>query len=161
MTKDRKIDLLYRRAHGQRLNLSPQEMQELNRYRVSLNESDFYATRKNIKAYVEAVDRGAYQSFSDWCQDNLMADKRRRGSSKQAMAAENTYQKFSVAWIGWIFWGLAVYWFFGGALSAGVSALLGIGVALGTFKLFGRRAAGFTQFLLPVILMVLFFNMHS
>lgn len=161
MTRDRKVDLLYRRARGERLNLSDQEMMELGKYRVSVNEGNFYVTKANMRDYVIAVDKGSYQTFSDWCQDNLRADRRRKGSSEKAMAAENTRQKISVAWFGWILWGLAVYWLFDGALNVLVSAVLGIGAAFGTFKLFGRKAAVFTQILLPVILTAVFFSIHS
>lgn len=161
MTKNRKVELLYRRAHGERLNLTDQEQMELRKYRVSMNENDFYITKTNISDYVSAVDNGSYQTFSDWCQDNMRADRRRRGSSEQAMAAENTRQKLNVTWFGWLLWGLAVYWLFGGALNVLASAILGIGAALGTFKLFGRKAALFTQILLPVILMAVFYSMRS
>ncbi len=160
MTKDRKVELLYRRARGESLNLTNQEQIELRKYKVSMNESSFYVTKANIQDYVSAVDRGSYQTFSDWCQDHMRADRRRRGSSEKAMAAENSRQKLNVAWFGWLVWGLALYWLFGGALHVLGSAILGIGASLGTFKLFGRKAAPFTQILLPVILMAVFCSIH-
>lgn len=161
MTKERKIDLLYRKACGDRLNLTDQEAQELKKYKVNRGEYELYVKKDNIRDYVTYIDQGHRRAFSDWCQDNLRADRRRKGSSQKDMARENTEQKANVAYIGFVLWGLAVYWLFGGALEVIPSAIVGILIALGSFKLFGRAKAGFTQILLPIIVMVVGFNMHS
>ena len=155
MTKAQKIDLLYKKAHGQALKVDGEYLRELSKYRVDINESPYYATKSNIKAYVEAVDNGCFQTFSDWCQDNLRADRRRKGSSRADMAAHNKNEKLGIAWMGWLIWGIAIYWLLNGAVSVGVCALLGIAAALLTFKLFGRRMVMISQFLLPIVLAVL------
>ena len=55
MNKTTKINLLYKKAHGQ--PLSKDEERELFKYKVDSDDGQI-ATRNNIAAYVDAVDQG-------------------------------------------------------------------------------------------------------
>ena len=154
MTKTRKITLLYNKAHGAGMDATAEEKRELKKYQVSSADGN-YATKANITEYVNAVDNGYYLSFYDWCQNNLKADRRRRGSSTQEMAANNRDMSIGVVLIGWLTWGMAVYWLFKGSLSVGKSAVAGAVISV-ILAHMNRRMAGFTLFLLPIILTVVF-----
>lgn len=55
MTKTKKIDVLYKIAHGQPVSLTPEEQRELRKYKVDSGDGN-YATRSNVTGYVNAVD---------------------------------------------------------------------------------------------------------
>lgn len=154
MTKAKKIDALYKIAHGQNVSLTAAEQRELKKYKVDQYDGN-HATRKNIAEYVNDVDKGYPLGFYDWCMNKLKGDRRRKGSSEQEIRSFNREQSISVALWGWLIWGIAIYWIFGGALTAGNCAILGIIVSVILFKL-NRGLAGFTLFLLPAILAVVF-----
>lgn len=154
MNKTKKIDALYKIAHGQPVSLIPEEQRELRKYKVDSGDGN-YATRSNITEYVNAVDKGYPLAFYDWCQNNLKADRRRKGSSEHEMAANNREGGISAMMIGWLLWGLAIYWIFGGAFTAGNCAIAGAIVSV-ILRRLNRRLSGFTMFLLPIILMVVF-----
>ena len=154
MNKTRKIDLLYKKAKGQELNATPEEKRELKKYKVQAGDSN-YATRGNISNYVSAVDSGYRLSFYDWCQNNHKADRRRKGSSEKEMASANRDQGLGAIIMGWLTWGMAIYWMFHGSLSVGNCAIVGAVVSVILMRL-NRRLSGFTLFLLPIILAVFF-----
>jgi hypothetical protein len=148
----RKVDLLYKKAHGQGMDASAAEKRELGRYKVQSDDGNL-ATKANISAYVKAVDGGYPFSFYDWCMNNKKADRRRKGSSAGEMAAKNRSDSIGVMLIGWLFWGLAVYWVLNGAVSAGGCAVIGAIIAAVLYKC-SRRYAGLTVVLLPIIIAV-------
>lgn len=154
MTKTKKVDALYKIAHGQPVNLTPEERRELRKYKVSSDDGN-YATKKNVTQYVNEVDKGYSLSFYDWCHNNLKADRRRRGSSEREMAADNRWDGIGALMLGWLMWGLAIYWMFGGAFTAGNCAIAGAVVSV-VLRNLNRRLSGFTLFLLPIILAVVF-----
>lgn len=154
MNNTRKINLLYQKAHGQEINASLEEQKELRKYKVSAEDGN-YATKANISAYVKVVDSGYYLSFYDWCQNHHKADRRRKGSSEREMAHDNATDGIGVMMFGWLIWGIAIYCMFHGALTVGVCAVAGAVVSVVLLRM-NRRLAGFTLFLLPVILAVVF-----
>lgn len=154
MNRTRKVNLLYQKAHGQGVNATPEEQRELRKYRVSADDGN-YATKANISAYVKAVDGGYRLSFYDWCMNNCKMDRRRKGSSEREMASENRWNSAGAMMLGWLIWGIAIYWMFHGTLTVGVCAVTGAVVSAILLRL-NRRLAGFTLFLLPVILTVIF-----
>lgn len=152
MNKNTKVSLLYQIAHGQQV--SAEERRELKKYKVYADDTN-YATRANIAAYVNAVDGGYRLSFYDWCMNNCKMDRRRKGSSEREMAANNRYMGIGAMMLGWLIWGMAIYWMFHGTLTVGVCAVAGAVVSAILMRL-NRRLAGFTLFLLPIILAVIF-----
>lgn len=155
MNKTRKVELLYKKAKNKYVDASPEELKELNKYKINVNEIDFVTTKKNIQDYVSAVDNGCNISFYDWCMNNNRADRRRKGSSEQELQRFNQEQNATTMFIGWLTWGLAIYWIFHGALPAGACAIMG---AITSYIIFRRSRlnAAFTIVLLPVILAVIF-----
>lgn len=154
MTKTRKVELLHKKAHGQEFNVTPDEKRELSRYKVDSDES-YYATKKNISDYITAVDNGSREDFYDWCKNHNKADRRRKGGSEKEMEQTNKAQKKSVMLIGWLSWGIALYWIFNGAIPAGTCAIIGAIVSVVIYK-FSRKNAAFTVWILPIILAVIF-----
>lgn len=154
MNKARKVDLLYKIAHRQSVNITAAEQKELRKYKVYEDDAN-YATKSNLSSYVNEVDKGYRLSFYDWCQNNYKADRRRKGSSQREMAANNRDNSISAMLLGWLVWGMAIYWMFKGALSVGACAIAGAIVAAILLHL-NRRMAGFTLFLLPIIIAVIF-----
>lgn len=155
MTKARKIDILYRMAKGQATNAMPEEIQELRRYKVSAGADSDWATRTNITNYVTAVDNGCLLSFYDWCANNLQGDRRRKSGRAEEIAASNRAQSTATILAGWLVWGVAIYWMFQGSLSVRICAVIGAVVAFLLQKC-ARRLAGFTLFILPIVLAALF-----
>ena len=126
MTKTRKIELLYKKAKGMSLEATKKELQEISHYRVDFNEGSFYSTKSNMKDYVNAVDNeGCKVSFYDWCMNNNRADRRRKGGSAKAVAQRNNEAKMATVFIGWVTWGLAIYWMCQEILSVGICAIFG------------------------------------
>lgn len=154
MNKTRKIELLYKIAKGQAVNITERERRELSRYRVRENEGSFYTTKANIRAYVTAVDSGFRISFYDWCMNNNKADRRRRGSSEAAMERSNQENSMAVMGMGWLIWGMALYWMLQENVSVGACAVFGAIISAALYKC-ARRAAAFTLFALPIALAVL------
>lgn len=155
MNKARKVDLLYKKAKGQNMNASAEEVHEMKKYKVDCGENSFYATKANISQYVTAVDNGYRLSFYDWCMNNKKADRRRKGSSEEDIAGFNREQSAAAIFIGWLIWGIAIYWMLHGAMSVGACAIAGAIVSVILLKC-SRKNAAFTVFLLPIILAVLF-----
>ena len=156
MNKTRKVDLLYAKAKGQASNATTQELLELKKYRVASNEESFYVTKANISAYVTAVDKGYPLSYYDWCVSNGKADRRRKGSSEEAIKSNDKSNTIGAVVAGFFLWALAIYWLTNGAISPVASLVIGAVVSLVLFKL-SRKAAGFTLVFLPIILAVIAF----
>jgi len=155
MTKARKVDLLYRRAKGQGSDASSEELRELRKYKVLQGEGDLYVTKANLNAYVDAVDKkGCKISFYDWCINNHKADRRRVGSSDKELSQLNQEQRLSAMLLGWLTWGIAIYWVCQGEMSVGSCAVAGAAVAFVLSRI-ARRWVMFTLFALPVIIAVL------
>ena len=154
MTKARKVEILYRMAKGHATDASLQELQELRKYKVSAGADADYATRANITNYVSAVDNGYRLSFYDWCANNLQGDRRRKGGSAEEIAATNKAQSNATVFMGWLVWGIAIYWILGGKAAVGVCAIIGAVVAFVLQRCF-RRGAMFTLFILPIAIAVI------
>lgn len=154
MTKARKVDVLYRMAKGQATDASPEELQELRKYKISARADANYATRANITNYVAAVDNGYRLSFYDWCANNLQGDRRRKSGRAKEISSANKAQSTATVFVGWLIWGIAFYWIFNESLSVGACAILGAIVSFVLQRCF-RRAAGFTLIILPIVLAVL------
>lgn len=155
MTKARKVELLYRKANGQDWNASPDEAKELRRYKVDANEGSFISTKTNIAAYVTAVDNGYRLAFYDWCMENKKADRRRKNSDQESMTRFNSNQNKAVVFIGWLMWGIAIYWILQEMVPAAGCAVIGAVIALLLFKI-ARKLAAFTLILLPLMLAAYF-----
>lgn len=156
MTKTRKVELLYKKARGQKMNATPEELRELKKYKVDFNEVELYVKKANISAYVSAVDNNGFRrSFYDFCRDNRVADRRRKGSSEEDIAGYDKDQGIGLIFLGWLTWGIAVYWMFHGALSVGTCAIMGIIISLCLFR-FSRKWVAWTVFILPLVLAAIF-----
>ena len=147
MNNTRKIQLLYQKAHGQGINASPEEKRELRKYKVDTDDGN-YATKANIRAYIKAVDGGYHLSFYDYCRNNLKGDRRRKGHNEKDMASHNRDQTIAVMLVGWLVWGVALYWTFGQRQSVGSCAIMGAIIAA-VLQRVCRRWAMFTCFVLP------------
>lgn len=155
MTKAKKVEILYSKAKGRNYSITKEEEQELRPYKVDFNEGSFYSTRANITNYVTAVDNGSRLPFYDWCMNNTRADNRRRGSSKKAMKGRNKEKAFSAVCIGWLTWGIALYWMFEEQLSVAMCAVMGAAISFFLIRV-GRKNAGWTIIVLPVVLLLVF-----
>lgn len=155
MNKSKKVELLYMKARGKQISVSSDEAKELRKYKIGFNEGDFYTTKANIRDYVTAVDNGYRLSFCDWCFNHGKADKRRKGSSAKEIAKKNNEMGLSAMFLGWLPWGMALYWMTGGGLSVGESV---VGAVIISFILSKctRKWAFMTLFILPLMLAVLF-----
>ena len=152
MTKAQKIDALYARAHGQRLNLSAAELSELNKYKISFNSDKKYATKKNIGAYVDAIDKGALRiSFYDWCLNNNLGDRRFKGNSVEEMSQEKKLMSASAGFLGSLPWAFCLYWVTGGLLNVWISLILGAVISLTLYKL-ARKYVALVCFIAPIII---------
>ena len=150
MNATRKEQLLYQKAHGQGINASPAEKRELRKYKVE-DDDGAYATKANIHAYIKAVDSGYRLSFYDWCRNNHKADRRRKGSSEKEMASQNREQTINVMLMGWLVWGVALYWAFGQRQSVGSCAIMGA-IISAVLQRVSRKWAMFTCFILPCLI---------
>lgn len=154
MTKSRKIDLLYNIAKGNSVNISTDERKELRKYKInSCGEYAFYSTKKNIAAYVEAIDKGSTRlAFWDWCINNGYADKRRAGSDKASMSKENRSYVLS-----WALGGSLMWLIFLGTVTGDVGASIIPAALISAFVSFvSRKHVEFINSLLPIILAVLY-----
>lgn len=149
MTLARKEQLLYQKAHGQGMDASPAEQRELRKYKVDAGDGA-WATKSNLRAYIKAVDGGYHLSFYDYCQNNHKGDRRRKGHSEKEMASDNREKSIGVILIGWLTWGVAIYWVTGQALPVGMCAIAGAIVSVILYRL-NRGLAGFTLIFLPLI----------
>lgn len=154
MNKQRKVDLLYKKARGLVVDATSAEKAELRKYKVDSNEDSFFATKTNISSYVYAVDNGSKQSFYDWCFKNNKADRRRKGGSVDSMESYQGSTLGAGVLLGVLFWGS--YFVVGCGANILVGGLLG-GVISFIFTKMFRRMSGFLVFLLPIILYVLKF----
>ena len=152
MTKARKIDLLYQKVKGLPLNATPEELQELKKYKVAEGANSFYATKANLKEYVTAVDNGSRRSFYDWCIDNGKADRRYKGSDSKKIKSDDLKEIISYTLFGWLLWGVALYFLFAGALSGGACILIAIALNFILYKL-NRELSFLTLFLLPIFIL--------
>ena len=150
MTNKRKEDLLYQKARGQGMDASSAEQKELHKYKITADDG-VWATRANIRAYIKAVDSGSHLPFYDWCMNNHKADRRRKGSSKSEMASQNRWDGAGVMMLGWLTWGVTIYWIANQRLPVGTCAIAGAVLSVVLFRL-NRRLAGFTLFLLPILI---------
>lgn len=154
MNNSRKVNLLYQKAHGQSVDASPAERRELKKYRVSSSDSKF-ATRANVSDYVKAVDNGYQLSFYDWCMNHHKADRRRKGSSVEEIKSANLSGGIGAILLGWLTWGLAIYWMCHGRMDVSSCAIAGAIVSVILVRI-NRRQIVFTLLLLPLILAVIF-----
>ena len=159
MTKQRKIDLLYAKATGGNYNPTPAEKMELNSYRVDFNEGRSYATKKNITMYVNAMEgKPIKRGFYDWCMDNGLGDRRRKGGTASAMKAKETNIRNGAIFIGWFPWAAALYYILGGAVPVMGCFIAGVIISLILYKI-SRQHAMLTMFLLPIVISVIFYTM--
>ena len=152
--KIRKVDLLHKVAHGQGFQGSAEEKRELKKYKVTSGDS-YHATKANLSTYVSTVDSGYRLSFYDWAMSNCKADRRCKGSSEAEMVQFNKDQGISAMFVGWLVWGIAIYWMFHGSLGVGACVVAGAVIALILFRL-ARNLAVFTQLFLSVIIAIIF-----
>lgn len=152
MTKQRKIDLLYAKATGGNYNPTPQEKAELVGYRVDYNEMPSYTTKKNISAYVNAMEgKLIKRSFYDWCMDNSAGDRRRKSGKAEAMRARDKTKKAGTMYLGWIPWAIALYYISDEAFSPFGCLIASIVVSLILYKV-SRQHAILTVVVLPLII---------
>lgn len=154
MTKNQKIDYLYRIAKGERVSLTPEQRRELNKYRVDADgEYSFYLTKKNLSSYITAVDNSqTRQSFRDWCWNTGHADKRFRNSDKKSMQQDNFKYLIGWAFCGSFFWMIFLSNITNGG---GAGTWMAGAVISGVLSLFARKYVHFVTILLPLILVIL------
>ena len=87
--------------------------------------------------------------------NNLKGDRRRRGFSKKEMATERFQDVIGSMMLGWLTWGMAIYWMRGGSVPVESCAVAGA-IVSAVLSLISRRLRGFTLFLLPILLAVFF-----
>lgn len=155
MTRKRKENLLYKMAKGQPCDATLEELQELRKYKVDSEWDEKLATHDTISKYISAVDNGYRLSFYDWCKNNLQGDRRRTSGKVDYIASENKSESMAAVSLGWLLWGLAVYWGAKEQMSVGSCAVAGAIISYILQKCF-RKQAFFTLFILPCILAVLF-----
>lgn len=161
MTKQRKIDLLYAKATGGNYNPSPQEKAELAGYSVDFNEGKSYATKKNITAYVNAMEgKLIKRSFYDWCMDNSAGDRRRKSGQAGAMKARDSNMKKATLFLGWIPWALVLYYILGGALSPLACIIASIVISLILYKV-SRQYSFVTVFVIPIVLAAIVYTLKG
>lgn len=152
MTKGKKIELLYNIAKGNPVNISAVERKELRKYKVEYSEYAFYTTKKNIAAYVEAVDSGNILAFRDWCRNNGYADRRRAGSDKASMKKDVRQELLSWAFGGSILWIICL-----GTLKGSLEGVLLPAALISVFLCFvSRKYVGFTNVVLPLAIAILY-----
>lgn len=152
MNKTRKVDLLYKRAHGQALNASRDELNEIKKYKVYQGEDSFYTTKRNIGEYVSAVDVGkTHMAFYDWCINNCKADRRVKGGSEKDLADYNSSLTGASMFMGFFFWGIALYWFCEGQMPVVGCGLLG-GLISVILRRFSMRWSLVTCIILPILI---------
>ncbi len=152
MTRTRKIDLLYAIAKGKQVSISPEERKEIKKYKVDSGEYAFYTTKKNISAYLSAVDNGnARLSYRDWCLNNHLADRRRSGSDDKSIAKDNRAYMIGWAVAGGVFWMMCLAQVFGTASTACIFGGMVISVFLSVIS---RKYVAFTNILLPLVIIV-------
>lgn len=153
VNKARMVDLLYKRAHGESLNATHDELQALKKYKVYQDDGSFYTTKKNIGDYVSAVDTGKTKvSFYDWCMNNCRADRRRKGSSEKDIADYNSSVSIGSELVGIFFWGLALFWIFEQELNLFGCAVLGAILTVILRKI-STRWSVMTCMIVPVVIM--------
>lgn len=154
MTKGKKIELLYKIAKGNSSIISAAERKELKKYKVdSGGEYAFYATRKNIAAYVEAVDNGStILAFRDWCLNYGHADRRRAGSDKASVKKETRRDL-----IGWAFGGSILWIVCLGTLKGSLEGVFIPAALISAFMCFvSRKHVLFTNSILPIAIAILY-----
>ena len=153
MNKKRTVDLLYKKAHGQKMNATKEEEKELKKYKVFSNDAKF-ATRKILNAHVDAINKGSKRSLYDRAMDKGMADRRRKGGSAAALRSEDREGGLASMFMGWLTWGICLYWMAGGRAEVKGCAILGLIISFILYKI-SRRNVFVTCFLFPVILTVI------
>lgn len=152
MTKSKKIELLYNIAKGNPVNISTAERKELKKYKVEYGEYEFYTTKKNIAAYVEAVDRGNILAFRDWCRNNGHADRRRAGSDKSSMRKDLREELLSWAFGGSILWIICL-----GTLKGSLEGVLLPAALISVFLCaISRKYVQVTNGILPLAIAILY-----
>lgn len=152
MTKGKKIELLYNIAKGNPVNISATERKELRKYKVEYSEYAFYTTKKNIAAYVEAVDSGNMLAFRDWCRNNGYADRRRAGSDKASMKKDVRQELLSWAFGGSILWIICL-----GTLKGSLKGVLLPAALISVFMCFvSRKYVRVTNVVLPLAIAILY-----
>jgi hypothetical protein len=155
MTKENKVDILYKMAMGQSVSLTASERKELSKYDVRTTGKP-YTTKGNIRQYISDADKGYKKSFYDWCVDNGKGDRRLKGGQKEAIRNDDKQETFVWAFMGWLFWGVAFYWILGGQAPAGVCAVLGAIASVVIFKM-NRASSLETCFILPLLITCVFY----
>lgn len=149
MTTAEKERILYDYAHG-KINSLPRE---LKKYRVTQYEGN-QATHSLLRKYVTAVDSGkCHLSFLDWRMNNGFGNRATRSGKEEVVRGEGFLQSIGCAGIGWMLWGLAIYWFLE-IRDVGTCIVAGIIVSVILSKI-SRNWIGFTMIVLPIVLMII------
>ena len=154
MTNSRKIDLLYSIAKGRPVNISADERKELRKYRVDASgEYEYYTTKKNITAYVAAVDKGSTRlPFRDWCLNHGYADRRRWGSDKASVQKRSLRNVLSCGAKGALFWAICIGTITGDLMGSLIPAFL-----IATFFCcISRKYVAFFDGCLPIAIAILY-----
>ena len=154
MNTNEKVGILYKKVRGE--NLSFQEKSAVSKYNVSREDGAFLATKKNLRDYIKAVDSGATRkNFYTWCIDNGRADARRKGGKASDIKEFRKEQGLGAFLMGFLVWGIAVYWILGGRASVGASAIVGGIISFVLYKI-NRKITFFTCLVLPIMLAAYF-----
>lgn len=158
MTKSRKVELLYKKAKGQSLHATKEELRELKQYKIESSEGSFYTTKSNVREYVNAVDNQGYQlSFYTWCINNSKADRRKSGASEKEMKQSSIGQEIACMLLGSATWGHTIHEIFQGILSSTICTILGACLSVFLCKCF-REKVGNMIIGLPILLLVIFYQ---
>lgn len=155
MDRGTKVDILYRMAMGEKVNISMADRMELMRYKVG-REGKPLTTKGNISQYIAAVDNGYTKSFHDWCVDNAKGDRRTRGGKAEYIKANDHDRGASFALLGGLLtWGIVLNMVTDEKLGVAASMLIGGIISYGLYKI-NRKAAFFSCLILPLIIAAIF-----
>ncbi len=153
MTKDQKVDILYRMAKGK--PVSAAEKRAVAKYNRGgfghLGDSD-QVTKANIKKYVTAIDNKkthvGYEAFS---LNRGLGDSRRNSGKKDMVYGKHVGYAIGAALLGVVCWTESLIYITGGGLERKTCMIVGAIVAVITC-IYNRRLAVVTCVFLPLFL---------
>lgn len=152
MSKTSEKDILYRIAKGK--SVTAQERESVKHLIKDFGDGS-KVTRAGINKYYDAVTSGrTHVSYNDFASNRLMGDRRKRGGRVSDIKNDNRQGTLAALFMGWLLWGMAIYWIGGRSASVGSSAVIGAIISVVLFFV-ARRLTPFTEFVLPIIVAII------
>jgi len=108
MTKERKVEILYLKAKNEKYPMTMNEFEEMRKYGIDREFDINFATKKNLREYVTAVDNGCRLTFSDWCSANAKGDQRRKIGKADTMRENRRKADLLMFVFGTLTWGVSL-----------------------------------------------------